>query len=300
MLEITDLLFDHDDAGRRTPVRRDHVAQRLAAMGDRNGARAVMRLPSPGETLDSEYVDRLLVAVHAEIQRLSEEFRHGARVAALVTPLLYAIRAAGIPGPYRVVDLGCGTGYVTRWLSANAAAPDVEYVGLDFNRALVTEAARLARAEHLPCRFELGDAFAMSAPAHVLLSTGVLHHIPTERLALFFENHESGSAHAFAHIDFQPSRIAAFGAWLFHRTRMRLPISRHDGVQSARRAHHPELLRQIAAMHAPSFQTWTDQPRVARSTLPCVLTTLIGVRQPLAAATTTAFGRRARRLDPTL
>ncbi len=100
MLEITDLLIALDPAtGVRLPVSRDEIAQRLLAEGAPRGATAVERLPAIDGLLDDDYVDRLLVSVHSEIQRLSEEFRHGARMAALIDPILTAMRAIGIPGP---------------------------------------------------------------------------------------------------------------------------------------------------------------------------------------------------------
>lgn len=297
-VEITDLLVDLDPAtGARRPVRRDEVEHRLLAAGQTRAARAVRQLPAAGGVLDYEYVDRLLVAVHCEIQRLSEEFRHGARMAALIDPMLTALRERGVPGPYRVVDIGCGTGYVVRWLCRNASQPDVEYVGVDHHEALVREAARLARIEELDCRFVAADAFALRDPAPILISTGVLHHFPASDLGRFFASHESATTVGYVHVDFQPSRIGPLGAWVFHRARMRLPIARHDGVESARRAHAPELIGEAATTHAPSFQNWLLGQRVRHTTLPCVLTSLIGVRRDLATETAAAFGRRARSLE---
>jgi SAM-dependent methyltransferase len=298
MLEITDLLLRTDpDTGARSPVNRDDVERRLLAAGEHRAARAVRRMPTVDGVLADAYVDRLLVAVHAEIQRLSEEFRQGARMAALVGPLLAALRVSGVPGPYRVVDVGCGTGYVVRWLARNAGAPDVEYLGVDHHAALVGEAARLARAENLACRFLAADAFTLRDPAHVLVSTGVLHHFAADDLGRFFAGHEAGGALGFAHVDFQPSRIAPLGAWVFHRARTRLPISRFDGVQSARRAHPPELLGRRAVDQAPSFTTWLLGRRVRHTPLPGVLTSVVGVRHDLTGTTLAAFGRRARRLE---
>lgn len=291
-LEITDLLVDIDPVtGARRPVTRDAVVQRLIDQGDGRAARAVRSLPTIDGVLDPDAVDRLVVAVHREIQRLSEEFRHGARMAALIAPLLDGLRASGAPGPYRVVDIGCGTGYVVRWLSRHAAAPDVDYVGVDHHGALIREARRLATIEGLPCRFEVADAFARSEPAHLFLSTGVLHHLAPRGLHRFFAQHEVGPVQAFVHVDFQPSAIAPFGAWLFHRTRMRLPISRLDGVCSARRAHDPAAIEACASSAAPSFTTSIVGGRLGRTPLPCVLTSLVGVRRDLTAVTVAAHAR---------
>jgi SAM-dependent methyltransferase len=111
------------------------------------------------------------------MQRLAEAFQHGRRVLELLAPMLAAAKACGRPAPYRVVDTGCGTGYAIRWLAAcGALGPDVRLVGVDFNRALIDEARRLAALEGLDCRFESANAFAPDQPATLFLSTGVVHH----------------------------------------------------------------------------------------------------------------------------
>jgi SAM-dependent methyltransferase len=157
-----------------------------------------------------------------------------------------------VPRPLRVVDIGCGTGYVLRWLAKfGSLGPDVELVGVDFNRDLVEEAARLAGEEGLDTRFEHGDALRRKEGADVYISTGVLHHFELERLPEFFERQRD--ARAAVHFDFRPSRLAWPGSWLFHQLRMRHPLSRHDGVASALRAYSPETLIQAARAALPEF-----------------------------------------------
>lgn len=279
-IEITDLLVDVGPDGERRPVRRADVVDACRAAGDRWGARIAGTLPAPDGWLDAERVDRLRVVVHGEIQRLSEEFRQGERMAAHLRPVLDALRAAAVTPPYRVVDVGCGTGYVVRWLAAHAdrLGPDVELVGVDLDAALVAEARRLAAAEGLNGRFAVADAFALDEPATVLISTGVLHHFRGPDLDRFFAAHERSPALAFVHVDFQPSAIAGFGAWLFHRARMRLALSRHDGIRSAQRAHPSERLLDAATTSAPSFTTVVSRRRVRGTPFPCVLADLVGER----------------------
>ncbi len=255
------------------------------------------QLPTVDGWLDDAYVDRLMVTVHGEIQRLSEEFRHGARVWAQVEPILVTLRRSGVPPPYRVVDVGCGTGYVIRWLADHTNEPDVELVGVDLNPALIDAARSLADVESLECRFEAADAFALDEPATILISTGVMHHFRGVDLDRFFAAHENGPAVAFVHIDFQPSPIAPMGAWLFHRTRMRLALARHDGIRSAQRAHPPRVLAQAAATNAPGFETWVSGRHVRLTPLPCVLTTLIGAREDFSAPLLDTLGRRSKRLE---
>lgn len=299
-LEISDLLVDVAPGTlERRPVPKSSVMAALSSQGDHRGARLVQQLPVADDgSLDPEYVDRLLVSVHCEIQRLSEEFRHGARMARLLAPVVNALRHSGVPAPYRVVDLGCGTGYVVRWLAANTAWSDVELIGVDLHEPLVVEARRLAALEGLDCSFDLADAFELGNPAHVLISTGVLHHFRGDDLGKFFASHERVGPNAFVHIDFQPSFIAPLGSWLFHRTRMRLAIARFDGVRSAVRAYPLPQIGTATATWAPSFSTWAYAPTVRWTPLPCVLSTIVGARKPIATAVLDELGARGRRLQP--
>lgn len=299
LIELTDLLIDIGPDGVRRSVRLADVLDVAVARGDRWGERILRSFPTSGGMLDDEWVDRVMVAVHVEIQRLSEEFRHGARMAGHLVPVLEGLRRAGHPPPYRIVDVGCGTGYVIRWLAANLHDPDVELVGVDLDPALVAAARSLAATDGVRCRFEVADAFALDEPATVLCSTGVAHHFRGDDLGRFFASHERSDAAAFVHVDFQPSRIAPIGAWLFHHTRMRLAISRHDGVRSAQRAHPTEVLAAAATAHAPRFETWLAARRVRHTPFPCVLTTLVGVDRPHRDAYLSAMGRAADRLEPT-
>jgi 2-polyprenyl-3-methyl-5-hydroxy-6-metoxy-1,4-benzoquinol methylase len=55
----------------------------------------------------------------------------------LLGTVLSTLRAEGFKGPLRVVDVGCGIGYVVRWLAARTALPSqsVELVGVDLRSA---------------------------------------------------------------------------------------------------------------------------------------------------------------------
>jgi hypothetical protein len=109
----------------------------------------------------------------------------------------------GDPQPGR-----CGIGYNIGWLAAHTprAAQGVELAGADLNSALIKEAARLARAENLPCQFVHGDAFSPQHSGQISLSTGVIHHF----------RHDQPEIHAFRHYDFQSSFLAPVG-WRFFR-----------------------------------------------------------------------------------
>lgn len=251
-LEICDLIVRFDSSTLEPlPVSKRDVVAALVAAGDPGAARIVQRLPERAGHLDQDFVKHLLVEVHCEIQRLSEEFQHGQRMRAILAPLLASMRGP-VPRPLRVVDIGCGCGYVLRWLAKfGSLGADVELVGVDFNGDLVEEAASLAADEALDVRFEHGDALRRKDGADVYISTGVLHHFERERLAEFFERQRD--AQAAVHFDFRPSRLAWLGAWVFHQLRMRQPLSRHDGVASALRAHATDTLIGAARKGLPGF-----------------------------------------------
>ncbi|NUV62484.1 class I SAM-dependent methyltransferase [Streptomyces sp. CAI-85] len=297
-LEISDLITVVDPhSGQRLPVRRAEVIRQLREAGDERAARIVAELPVDRDgVLDPHAVDRLLIGVHTELQRLSEELRIGERLVHLLGPLFAAIReTTGRPGPYRLVDVGCGLGYLVRRLAAtNALGTDVELVGVDLDAALVGEAARLARAEGLDCRFVHGNAFALSEAATVYVSTGVLHHFRGPALAEFFQAQAASPAYAFCHFDIAATPLAPIGAWVFHRARMRNPFGRHDGVVSARRAHSDETLLRAAAV--PGIRALLYEPRGTANPFCTPLRPIIGVRPHLEAPLRRALGRDALRM----
>ncbi|MFD7629906.1 class I SAM-dependent methyltransferase [Streptomyces sp. NPDC059851] len=297
-LEISDLITSVDpNSGHRLPVQRAEVIRRLRETGDERAAEVVSGLPADADgVLDPHAVDRLLITVHTELQRLSEELRIGERLVHLLGPLFTAIRAStGQPGPYRLVDVGCGLGYLVRWLAAtDALGPDVELVGVDLDAALVGEADRLARAEGLGCRFVHGNAFDLPEAATVYVSTGVLHHFRGAALTAFFQAQAASPALAFCHFDIAATRLAPIGARVFHRARMRHPLGRHDGVVSAQRAHSDETLLRAAAV--PGIRPLLYEPRGAVNPFCTTLRPVMGVRPHLEAPLRLALGRAARRL----
>jgi SAM-dependent methyltransferase len=242
LAEISDLIVDYDPRSlARRAVRRDDVLARLALSGQAAAGAIVAALPHGDGVLSDAACDARLINAHVELQRLNEEFLQGDRVLGLLRPLVATFRATGVAPPYRVVDVGCGLGFVIRWLAANGGlGDDVRLMGCDLNVALVAGATRLAAAEALPCRFVAANAFHLGEPAHVYISSGVLHHFRGPDLVRFFA--EQAGALAFAHFDIQRTRLAPLGAWLYHASRMREPLARHDGVVSAARAHDAETL----------------------------------------------------------
>jgi SAM-dependent methyltransferase len=258
LLEITDLLWPVDSGGAPVPAVKADVVNALRGRGQRGAARIVSAIPAAEGILDPAYVDALGLRVHRELQRLGEELQLGRRVAALLRPVVEAVRAGGA-GQVRVVDVGCGLGFVVRAMAASCTlGPDVELVGVDLNPVLVAEARRLAGLEGLACRFAHGDALAPGVAVEdgartVVISTGFIHHLPEQGLAGFFAAQARLSVAAFAHWDIAPCLWSTVGAWVFHRARMREAVSRHDGVLSARRAYAAPVLEAAARAGAPGY-----------------------------------------------
>lgn len=297
--EITDLIVRHDPRTLdRLPVRKQEVLEVFAKFQNRQALRAVEALASTDGLLDPREIDRLLVTIHWEMQRLGEEFYHGPRVYEALRSIISAIRANGFVGPLHIVDVGCGIGYTLRWLAGRTplAAQDVKLTGVDLNSALIKEANRLSTAENLPCRFLHGDAFSPDHCGHIYLSTGVIHHFRDEALLEFLRRHQRPETQAFLHFDFQPWFLAPYGSWFFHVLRMRTRIARHDGVLSAARAHTAQTLVHAARAAAPQFASGIYGAKIWNTPAPRVFHTLIGVRRSVLPKLKLHFGHRASRL----
>lgn len=297
--ELTDLIVHYDPHSlRRLPVRKQELIEVFTRFHNRKALRAIRALPEHAGVLDDLELDALLLTVHREMQRLAEEFYHGRRVWELLGPVIASIRQAGIVETLRIVDVGCGIGYIPRWLAANIRFPDqsIEFVGIDHNATLIAEAKRLASEENLQCRFLQGDAFSPEHSGHIFLSTGVIHHFRGDALLEFLYRHERPEAQAFLHFDFQPWLLAPVGSTFFHYLRMRTAIARHDGVLSAARAYDARELTQAARASTPSFVTGIYGARIWRTPVPRVFHTLVGVRQKHVAELRRQLGRYAGRL----
>ncbi len=297
--EITDLIIEHDPASlERVPIRKQDVVAVFAKFRNKKALAAIRAIPERNGILDPRAVDRLLLQTHWEMQRLSEEFYHGNRVAELLRAVIRAIRVTMPNAPLRIIDVGCGIGYTVRWLAAHSGLPsrNIELLGMDLNRTLITEASRLAAFEKLPCRFVQGDAFAPAIAGNIYLSTGVIHHFRGESLHKFLTRHEHADCRAFLHFDFHPWLLASAGSWFFHILRMRTAIARHDGVLSAARAHSGAALTAAAHTALPGFVSGLYGANIWRTPAPRVFQTLLGLRPELLPELKTQLGIRRSRL----
>jgi len=297
--EISDLIVSYDPVTlARQPVMRDEVVARFRKLNRSHAAKIVAAMPIDEQgNLCPVEVDKLLIRVHAEIQRLSEEFQQGHRIKALLQPMLSVLRAEGVASPYRIVDVGCGPGYMVRWLAAfGDLGDDVELIGADYNVALIEHARRLAELESLPCHFEVANAFQLTTPGTIYYSIGVIHHFRGDGLQQFFASQEQPMTQAWMHFDIKSSWLAPMGAWLFHRARMREPLARHDGVLSAIRAHPSETLLDAAKSGAPGFARMLFDEDESWLPIWKVMHAVVGVRPALVPGLLKAMGGEVQRL----
>jgi SAM-dependent methyltransferase len=303
--EISDLVVDYDpDTLARRPVVKARVLATLRGHGQRGAARVVEGLPAHEGVLDAAHVDAVLVRSHLELQRLHEEFLMGYRVTEVLRPLLDGLRAAGAPAPFHLVDLGCGLGFILRWIARRGAlGPDVTLLGADYNAAFSRAARRLAAQESLPCRFVTGNAFRLAAQGvtaggtTVFTSTGVLHHFRGAGLAELFAQHAACDAAAAVHFDIKPTVIAPIGAWIFHQARMREPLARHDGTLSAVRAHPDDTLLEALATGAPALRRMVWDGAAGALRLARIMHAVVALSPAYEAPFRRALGAHERRLN---
>ncbi len=295
-IEISDLIVDVDAAtGERRPVLAAQAIEIARRSDDTDAMRQIAAIPCIDGVLDPAVVDDLLIASHAELSRLGQELAQPFRLREMINTVASALRATGYDDPIRVIDLGCGVGYSVRWLARHGGlVPGVEIAGCDLNPALVDEARRLATADGLACSFVTGNALHRSTRATVVVSSGVLHHFRGPALVELFAHHDPETVRAFIHHDITPTRPALrwLGAWTFHRARMRRPMSRHDGVVSAMRAHSDQTLVQAAHDGAPWAEVGIYEPVGSRSPLVDVLRPVVGVRPEVLDPFLDALGHR--------
>jgi ubiquinone/menaquinone biosynthesis C-methylase UbiE len=77
----------------------------------------------------------------------------------------------------RVVDVGCGTGYLTR-IMARLVGPDGQVTGVDPSASVIEHARRRAAAN---CSYLVGEGQSMDLPdacADVVVSSLAVHHMP--------------------------------------------------------------------------------------------------------------------------
>jgi SAM-dependent methyltransferase len=286
--ELSDLIYSTDP--------QTLELENLRNRGMRYGFRIVERIPGH-PNLDEFAVDRILLTSHLELQRLSVEFRIGQRVLQLLHPLIISMRNQGTSN-IRIVDVGCGLGYLIRWLAAfGELGDDVVLAGFDFNHGLIAAAQKYANADRLKCSFFVADAFAqIDTSAQIFVSTGALHHFRDNGLRTILQLQVQRGA-AFVHTDIKETWAAPIGAWVFHRARMREPLARHEGVLSAVRAHSRRTLIDTVQQLPDTHEYGLFDGR--HSILPILRTlqSLIAIRREFAPGYHAALGASAQRYE---
>jgi len=297
--EISDLVVDYDpETLARRPVHKSAVLEALTQHGNRWALRIARAFPAEDDVLAPRFVDAVLVRSHLELQRLHEEFLLGARVLEVLAPLVTAIGAVYPGRPVRVVDLGCGLGFVVRWLALHGGLPPhVSLVGADYNATFTHAARALASEEGLPCAFVTGNALRLAEPATIVTSTGVLHHFRGAALEDVFAQQARAGTLAFLHFDIKPSVFAPIGSWIFHQARMREPLARHDGYLSAARAHDGDALLTAARTGAKGLRSALFDGDVGLLRLVRIMQAVVGVEPALEGPLLRAMGSRTRRLS---
>jgi trans-aconitate 2-methyltransferase len=92
-------------------------------------------------------------------------------------PAIDLMARVSLASPRRVIDLGCGTGNVTRLLAQRW--PDAQITGVD-NSGTMLERARAAATDLTRVQFVTGelDAWLPAAPADLVFSNAALHWLP--------------------------------------------------------------------------------------------------------------------------
>jgi SAM-dependent methyltransferase len=274
--EISDIIIQYEpNSCVRIPVRRKEALEKCTSIYARS---VIKNIPFKDGIICSEAVDTLLIRAHGELQRLWEEFYHAQRVTKVLRAIVQSIRNSGIKHTLRVVDVGCGLGYVLRWLAAhNVLEEDIILVGVDFNQALIQHAQKLATIENLSVQFTVSNAFQLNEKADIFISSGVLHHFSIEELHQFYTTQAKCTPLAFAHFDPQSSWATPLGSFLFHFARMRTSLARYDGWLSAAKAHSGKVLEEAARRQTEELSLYRYHPEISWFPLLRTITGVIGI-----------------------
>lgn len=94
-----------------------------------------------------------------------------------------------IPAQGNVLDLGCGSGRLIPWLAK--VRPEINYLGVDFSKNLLKEAAQTAQGQPLfKTDFKLASATKLGLASNsqtVILAIAIYHHLPPREISVALE-----------------------------------------------------------------------------------------------------------------
>lgn len=147
---------------------------------------------------------------------------------------------------YQIVDLGCGSGdvlkYIVRWARANAYR--VQLTGVDKNPDAI-DYLRINCSAYPEIKGVTSDYkdYLTSVPDVDIVHCALFcHHLDDKELLELFGYLKSTARHGFVINDLQRNPVAYYGAWIMTRLLNGTALSKHDGPVSVLRAFtRPEL-----------------------------------------------------------
>ncbi|WP_330250526.1 class I SAM-dependent methyltransferase [Nocardia sp. NBC_00565] len=193
----------------------------------------------PGHVRDTRDGYDSVATEYAE--RFSDSLRDHPFDRAMLAVFAELVRASG---PLRVLDIGCGPGYVTDHLRTLG----LQSQGIDLSPEMIA----LARRAYPDLRFELGDMTAIDLPnaglGGVFSRSSIIHTPPEQLPAVFAEFHRVLAPGAHLLLTFQASDDTSQVAWPFdHAVALAYRLSVGRVADLLREAGFQEMARQITA-----------------------------------------------------
>lgn len=232
---------------------------------------AALRTDAPEHLDERDFPASEKVKIVAALHRLNQVTQAYARFTRALRPHIERV-AARHGRPARVLELASGSGEFTLALAraARRARLPVEVTGSDYVPEYVERARARARAQGLDVRFEVLDAFDMSACApgawDVVFIGQSAHHFTAGQLAKMIAQSRRIATAAFVAVDGRRSlKLLLFVPMSAALTLE--PSLVHDGVITARKLFSESELAEVAALAAPDARVRVEHRRPGYSVL---------------------------------